>query len=338
MMNDDAIRSLLDRYPQLIEDCERHRDVGWYPSGGEVYKFTYRPSFEAVDRFADHVFGGIGYEGHDYMVGPTDFGVDGYGRRRPSVEGEALARHRQMFDHALRTQCQEIAGINPHRLVDWVRLAGEEYDFGGITLPVYVNRLRTFSTFHAVRVARRSIVVSELLRARRHDVATLVEIGGGHGRALRDLIWTLDVETAFYVDLPLNMLLAARFLGHFFKDRLNLVWSEEDAIVEGGINIVAPWQIDRIDVPIDLLVNFLSLQHMSMEALRFYGERLIEPRVKILYHENRDRPREGFDVGAGDYPFRSPFSTEDAKEIFVSRSPADGRILGRILGELLIRK
>lgn len=173
--------------------------------------------------------------------------------------------------------------------------------------------------------------------ARNQGVRTLAEIGGGHGRAMRDLIWMFDVETAFYIDLPLNMLLAARFLGHYFGGRLNVVWNENDRVVEGGVNIVAPWLIDRIETPVDLLVNFLSFHHMSMAALRYYGERLIEPRVSTLYHENRDQPREAFDVGAANYPFRRPFRLHNSQAVSVSRSPVDGSVLGKVLGELLVR-
>lgn len=335
-MNDDAIRALLARYPRLLEDCRLHADLGWYPSGGETYKFTYQPTFEATDRFADHVFGGIGFERQDYMVGPTEFGTDGYGRRRPPVEGEALNEHRAIFRQTLDNEYRAILRASPERVDDWVRLVAEEYDFGGLRTPFYVDRRNAFSTLHALRVGRRAIVIDETLRPRGRRVRTLVEIGGGHGRATRDLIWTLGVETAFYVDLPLNMLLAARFLGHFFKGRVNLVWREEDAILDGGINIVAPWLIDRIDVPIDLLVNFLSFQHMSMAALRFYGERLIEPRVKALYHENRERPREGFDVGSPDYPFRQFFSVARSVAVFRA-TDSKGRDLGATLSELLVR-
>ena len=335
-MTEPKVRALLERYPLLIADCERFKHLGWYPSGGEVYKFALQPTFEAVDRFADHVFGGIGFEMHDYMIGPAEFGIEGYGRHRPELSPETLASHHRLFVDRGTLESRAILGLNRDRLADWLRLIADDGTFGGIRVPMAIGPRHGVSTLHALRTARRAIVVSELMRARGRSVGTLVEIGGGHGRTLRDMIWTLDVETAFYVDLPLNMLLAARFLGHFFGDRLNLVWDEGDTVAEGKINIVAPWLIERIDLPVDLLVNFLSFQHMSVEALRFYGERLIEPRVAAIYYENRDRPREGFDSGAADYPFRSPFALAHSKEVTVSRGP-DGQPLGIVVGELLLR-
>lgn len=336
-MNESAIRSALERYPRLIADCDRYKELGWYPSGGEVYKFAVRPSVQAVDRFADHVFGGIGFEPDDYMLGPTAFGIDGYGHRRPELSPEARARHQTIFNNGLVLECRALMNSSPGRIDDWVRLIGDDGRFGGIRLPFSVGAHRGFSTLHALRIARRAITVSELMRARGRSVNTLVEIGGGHGRSLRDLIWMFGVETAFYTDLPLNMLLATRFLGHFFGDRVNLVWSEDDTVVGGGINIVAPWLIDRIAVPVDLLVNFYSFQHMSMEALRYYADRLIKPRAAALYHLNREQRRDTFDVAVPDYPFRDAFTVAAAAEYGVSKD-GQNRVLGRIVGELMIRK
>lgn len=336
-MNETGIRALLDRYPRLIADCERYRRLGWYPSGGEVYKFAMQPSFEAVDRFADHVFGGIGFEPDDYMLGPTEFGIAGYGRRRPTLSPGLQARHHRIFNNGAVLECQAVMNGSPDRIEDWTRLVSDEGVFGGIRLPLKVGPHECASTFHAVRIARRAIVVSELMRARGRSVGTLAEIGGGHGRSLRDLIWMCGAETAFYVDLPLNMLLAARFLGHFFGDRVNLVWTEQDAVVPGGINIVAPWLIDRIAMPIDLLINFYSFQHMSMEALRYYDRALIGPRVAALYHLNREQRRDSFDVAVPDYPFRDGFILDDSAEFGVSRDNKN-RVLSRIVGELMIRK
>lgn len=132
------------------------------------------------------------------------------------------------------------------------------------------------------------------------------------------------------------MLLAARFLGHFFPGRVNLVWAEGEVPVAGCINLVAPWLVERIAAPVDLLVNFLSFQHMSLDALRFYGERLIEPRVAALYHQNRDRPRERFDLGLDDYPFRAPFTPADRRKEQDARDP-DGNLIAAIIGKLLLR-
>lgn len=333
-MDGPALQRLLDRYPALLADAERHRQLGWYPAGGEVQKLAFRPTFDAVDRFADYLFGGIGFDSRDFAVHPKDFGVDSFGRRRPAVPDEALKRHKDQFDEQARSELRKLKEQCPQRLDDWISLINDVYDFGGIRMSLSVERRWIYTSYHALRVGRRAILVSELMRGR--PVRTVAEIGGGHGRTTRDLVWTLGAETAFYVDLPLNMLLAARFLGHFFPDRVNLVWAEGEVPAAGRINIVAPWLIDRIAVPVDLLVNFLSFQHMTLDALRFYGERLIEPRVAALYQQNRDRPREGFDRGLDDYPFRTPFTVADRRDVFTA-TDASGVPRAAIVGELLVR-
>ena len=333
-MDAATLRGLLDRYPALLADAERHRGLGWDPAGGEVRKLTFRPTIEAVDRFADHLFGGVGFDGRDFAVAPSEFGLANVGVRRPEILGVARKRHRRLFDAQIQVEQRWLTAECPHRLDDWISLVEESDDFGGIRLPLTLGRHRVYSTYHALRIARRAIVVSELMRDR--PVRTLVEIGGGHGRTTRDLVWMLGAGTAFYVDLPLNLLLAARFLGHFFPDRVNLVWAEGDTAVEGCINIVAPWLVDRIEVPIDLLVNFLSFQHMTADTLRFYGERLIEPRVGALYHHNRDRPREAFDLGLDDYPFRTAFKVATRREEYAATDAAGNRIAA-IIAELLVR-
>ncbi|HBJ94023.1 MAG TPA: hypothetical protein DDZ43_14175, partial [Hyphomonadaceae bacterium] len=66
----------------------------------------------------------------------------------------------------------------------------------------------------------------------------------------------------YYVDLPLNVGLAATYLEACFPNRVNLVWDETDDVIAGKINVVTPWLIDKIDEPIDLMINFLSLHHM----------------------------------------------------------------------------
>jgi hypothetical protein len=192
-------------------------------SGGKVQKFEYRPTLEAIDWFGDHLFGGIGFEGRDFAVDKRVFGLHRTGVRRPVTSAEDLRRHEAEFERHLRDEYHNLKSEHPHRIDDWVELIADVYDFGGISVDLCVDRRRVKTSFHSIRVGRRAIVGSELMRGRR--VRTMVEIGGGHGRSLRDFVWTFGVETAFYVDLPLNMLLTARFLGHFFPNRLNLVWS-----------------------------------------------------------------------------------------------------------------
>ena len=118
-----------------------------------------------------------------------------------------------------------------------------------------------------------------------------MELGGGFGKSLADLIRTFPQVTAFYVDLPVNMAVAAHYFDGRFPGCVNLVWGETDTVRAGMINVVAPWLIDKIDPPIDLLINFLSMHHMPQRTMDFYFARLIAPKVRFFYHENRLAPR-----------------------------------------------
>lgn len=336
-MHDPFIGVLLERYGDLLADCERYRDLGWYPIGGEVYKFNYVPTADAVDRFADYLFGGIGFEAPDFWVPLDAFGIDVYGRRRPDISDTEFTRYEGMVSGAAARFCQAVADAYPHRFSDYLALISEPHDFGGLRAELTINQTKVLTSRHAVQVGRRGIDICERLGTEGPTVKTLVEIGGGHGRTTRDLIHLLDVDTAFYVDLPLNMILAARFLQHFFGDRVNVVWNEEDRIVTGGINIVAPWLTRRIPGSVDLLVNFLSFQHMSMPALRYYGETLIDSKVRFLFHENREQPVRRNEVGIADYPFRRHFERTHWRETFRPTGP-DGRVVGSMQQELLVRR
>ena len=125
-----------------------------------------------------------------------------------------------------------------------------------------------------------------------------MELGGGFGKSLADLIRIFPTATAFYVDLPINMAVAAHYLDGRFPGRVNLVWRDTDEAREGMINIVAPWLIDKIDLQIGLMINFLSMHHMPQQTIDFYFGSLIAPKVRFLYHENRLVPR-STDEGEG---------------------------------------
>ena len=57
------------------------------------------------------------------------------------------------------------------------------------------------------------------------------------------------------------------------------------------INVVAPCLIDKIDLQIDLMISFLPMRHMPQRTMDFYFARLIAPKFRFFYHENRLVPR-----------------------------------------------
>lgn len=337
-MTRDQIAALVSRYPELIGGAEEFKSSGWYPSAGELYKFDYQPNIDSVDKFYGYVFGGIGFEHFDYGLLPEEFEVKDYGLKRPEIVGKRLKFFNEAFNRQISKYNSLLLNEIPDHFDEWIQFMTERYDFGGATMHKTINRYFLFSTSFSIRVAHRSIMLREkFLKNQISFPNNVLEIGGGHGKTLHDILKIFPVKTAYYIDLPLNLIIAARYLGQFYPEKIHLVWSKDDFLINGKINIVAPWHIEKIDTSIDLLVNYLSFQHMSMDALKYYGEGIIEKNVKVIYHENRDRPREGFDVGLGDYPFRRSFHVLDSKPLF-SAHGHKGRNLGLIVSELLVRK
>ena len=53
---------LIDRYATLCEEADRHADDGWRSLHEDGLKRRYAVDPETLDRFADYLFGGIGFE------------------------------------------------------------------------------------------------------------------------------------------------------------------------------------------------------------------------------------------------------------------------------------
>ena len=53
---------LIDRYATLCEEADRHADDGWRSLHEDGLKLRYAVDPETLDRFADYLFGGIGFE------------------------------------------------------------------------------------------------------------------------------------------------------------------------------------------------------------------------------------------------------------------------------------
>ena len=165
-------------------------------------------------------------------------------------------------------------------------------DNGGVFCTIKVLEREIFTSGFAIRTAHRGAIAAELYtRENAAPPRAVMELGGGFGKSLADLIRIFPAATALYVDLPVNMAVAAHYFDGRFPGRVNLVWRDTDAVRVGMINVVAPWLIDKIDLQIDLMINFLSMHHMPQRTMDFYFARLIAPKVRFFYHENRLVPR-----------------------------------------------
>ena len=188
-----------------------------------------------------------------------------------------------------RGYSEEFLGIFLENMVDTP-------DNGGVLGTIKVSDRKIFTSAFAIRTAHRTAIAAELyFRENDSPPRAVMDLGGGFGKSLADLIRIFPATTAFFVDLPINMALAAHYFDGRFPGRVNLVWHDRDKVRAGMINVVAPWLIDKIDLQIDLMTNFLSMHHMAQQTIDFYFARLIVPKVRFFYHENRLVPRRAYE-------------------------------------------
>ena len=119
----------------------------------------------------------------------------------------------------------------------------------------------------------------------------MLEIGGGHGRFVRDLRTLAPGMRVVYCDLTFNLLLAARYLTRVFGPDVHLAWDDDEPIPDDAkIVLLPPWRLREIPFQVEACCNFLSFQHMENRNVRYYSDRLTELDVAAIFHINRLEP------------------------------------------------
>ncbi|MDA8575280.1 putative sugar O-methyltransferase [Alphaproteobacteria bacterium] len=290
---------VLARYPRLLTENNQRMSEPWYSVDEHThgrFKFKAPLSAEILSSFRGRRYGGggVGFDPNDFMISHEDWvRTESEAFVNPRAidanYDENLRRHvfhliRELFDKA-----QDFPIVDKRNLL---KLIVDEQPFGADRVPVKIEGKKLPVTVYSARMAPRTMHATAYYQTHASTpMKTVLELGGGFGRCLRDCLSINSIETAYYVDLPLNVGLAAAYLEACFPGRVNLVWDAQDEIILGKINILVPWLIDKINEPIDLMINFLSLQHMPQVTMNHYFDTLISPKVKYLYHENRMQPR-----------------------------------------------
>ena len=294
------IEEIYARCPEMFAAASDRGEEDWFAAQAHIHerqKFTLLPSIEVLARFRDHKIGGIGLEPHDFMLRRLKVAlfekiqVPGFSQDDlKSIlnfnmnRAEAVLKSLQGVVSA-RGYSKEFLGVFQENMVDTP-------DNGGVFGTIEVLKREIFTSGFAIRTAHRGAIAAELYtRENAAPPRAVMELGGGFGKSLADLIRIFPAATALYVDLPVNMAVAAHYFDGRFPGRVHLVWRDTDAVRAGMINVVAPWLIDKIDLQIDLMINFLSMHHMPQRTMDFYFARLIAPKVRFFYHENRLVPR-----------------------------------------------
>lgn len=201
--------ALLDKYAKMLAELGTDPSPPWGGNSDHAYKRRGQITAQVVDRFADYAIGGIGFEfGHDHLrhlsdpsvsAFPPSLSDDGFDRDKVATLLPPQLARLLSFDFATKAQAVDLLRVDG--------VAGGRHatvDFGGVEAGV---------SLHTIRVADRAYAMREA-HGRWPD--RLLEIGGGHGRFVRDVARCSPKTRIFYSDLPLNLLLTARYLSRMF--------------------------------------------------------------------------------------------------------------------------
>lgn len=134
------------------------------------------------------------------------------------------------------------------------------------------------------------------------DIVSMLEIGGGFGSHVHCLIENYPkLRKVVYLDVPPNLYIGTQYLRAFYGDAVidyrqtrdlqEIGFSHNDKL---EILAVAPWQIERLRVSIDLLYNAHSFVEMPAPVISNYARHISalrgfeHTRVMMLTYNNFD--------------------------------------------------
>ena len=138
----------------------------------------------------------------------------------------------------------------------------------------------------------------------------ILEIGAGYG--------ALSVYLSGYysryiiVDLPENLMLAAEFLSNLKIPFGTIKNYPNDDI---SVYLLSGGDLSRIK-NVDVVINIMSMQHMSSRNLEYYFQEIARLNPKILYLLNRNIKRDPTDTEIQNYPIPTNFGVKKSNRIF----------------------
>lgn len=320
---------LLERYRALLAEIDTSLPLAWAGDYISYYTKTLTLTPEALDRFADFAIGGIGFEfGNDLPFeqmekAPTAFVRCVWdGEQNRKFRGLATARLEESLHRLMAFPFAELG-----QALDLLRVDGV---VGGRALSVEIGGRRIGVSLHTLKVAHRAYAMRA---AHGSWPGSVIEIGGGHGRFIRDVARCSPATRLFYSDLPLNLVLAARYLSRVFPGEVSLVWADSDRIDPAArFTLIAPWHLDRLEVGLELCCNFDSFQHMRAENLAFYTAVLKRTGVQAIFHKNRSTALHPGEIDLAAYPWWDGFEVEssEVEEVDDVLARVDGGAVRRV--------
>jgi len=124
------------------------------------------------------------------------------------------------------------------------------------------------------------------------NIRSVVELGGGHG-ALGEILFKSELEVDRYInfDIPPTCIFAEYYLSQLFQDKLgsnlNDVWQETIQISDlNGLHVRPNWDIQNLNGPIDLFVNYHSFQEMEPRVVKRYLDEIFRLKPSYLLLRN----------------------------------------------------
>jgi putative sugar O-methyltransferase len=333
-----TFKILCEMYVALLEEAQSQSALGWRPVGGEIRKSEIALTPEKLEGFAGYNIGGIGFEGpYDFLMEPGDLIPLG---DPIEITPERLERHRSQSKIWSIQKLKQLATLAPGFEDQWMALTQEVCPIGGPQLHLNRDWTPFPITHHGLRVAYRAPALANWIS---RPISRLIEIGGGHGRFIRDAALLMPDAKLILTDLPFNLIISARYLIGNFGRQVNLCFLPDQKFdPDSRINIIAPWRLSEISVPVDTACNFLSFQHMDETNLEWYGKAMRDLQVQSLFQVNRNAVRDPFDKAIGDYPFMTEFEADQRQVLdvvkYINGNRPDSRVTADLIIELAHRR
>ena len=140
------------------------------------------------------------------------------------------------------------------------------------------------------------------------NFSSVLEIGAGYGGLAHLIMKKSRPQIYFIVDLPENLLLQHYFL--YANGHQVLPWASYDpklSYENGCCVLLTGEQLSSLQTTVDLCINTMSMQHMTLENILYYFQEIIRLRIGVLYLVNRDKKRDPSDVCISLYPIPSEY-------------------------------
>lgn len=163
---------------------------------------------------------------------------------------------------------------------------------------------------------RHSYYLNAIQKSIRLKMNSVLEIGAGFGGLCNLLVKAKSVHSYYIVDLPENLIIQHYYLhncGHQV-----LPWSQRDTRNSRMpcVFLLNGEEISELTDQVDLMINTMSMQHMTEMNLDFYFEHIQRLVIPYLYLVNRNTLRDLEDIKFEDYPIPNSYMNTFLKSVF----------------------